>query len=175
MFVKQNMEKVTTMEEYIEKFRDRVQDGFHESQMSEEDKAKELQKILRKLKSGVKLTGDELSFIKRFYPQMYSHVMRVQNQRQQLENQLKSAKSKEEAAQIFANAMGGIAKDDPDKEMLQAAYSKAYTEFQSTAQYRSLPETNQEAKKEKQKSSFEEDQVEQEKKRFLYPEFDRNA
>lgn len=179
MYIMHELRKSVTMEEYIEKFKEKVQENSNDGQMSEEEKSRELQKILRKLKSGARLTGEDLSFIRHFYPEMYVHVVRIQNQRKQLENQLKSAKSKEEASQIFSQAMTGIAKDDPDKEMLQAAYSKAYSEFQSTSEYKKLPETNQEAKVEKEmkshRSVYEQDEVEQELKKFLCPEFDING
>lgn len=179
MYITEQSEKVTSMGEYLANFRDKVQETFSENQMSEENKTRELQRILRKLKNGAKLTGEELNFIRQNYPQMYAHVVRVQNQRQQLENQFKSAKSKEEVSEIFSNAMLGIAKDDPDKEMLQAAYSKVYSEFQNTPEYKSLPDTKEDAMKKKNNKNTqkpqEKDQVEEERKKFLYPEFDVNG
>lgn len=179
MYITKQCEKVTSMEEYIANFKNSVQETFNDTQMSEEEKEREVQRIIRKLKNGGKLTGEELSFIRQNYPQMYVQVVRVQNQRQQLESQLKSAKSKEEVSQIFSAAMTSIAEDDPNKEMLQAAYSKVYSEFQSTPEYKSLPNTKEEAMNRKNKKNTpkfqDRDQVEEEREKFLYPEFDVNG
>ena len=81
--------------------------------------------------------------------------------------------AKEEAARIYNDTMNSIAKEDPDREALQAAYSKAYAEFKETAQYRSLPQKDKDSK---EKDIFTEaenmDEVEKEKRLMMKPKFD---
>ena len=170
----QGLKMVNNRNEYAIEIFKKMQDiTIENKQMSEEEKQQQLQRVLQKLKNGDKLTADELSFIQRYYPEMYPRVMRVQAQRQQLENTLKQARSKEEAARIYNDTMNSIAKEDPDREALQAAYSKAYAEFKETAQYRSLPQKDKDSK---EKDIFTEaenmDEVEKEKRLMMKPKFD---
>lgn len=170
----QGLKTVNNMNEYATEILKKIQDITTENnQMSEEEKQQQLQRVLQKLKNGDKLTGEELSFIQRYYPEMYARVMRVQAQRQQLENSLKQAKSKEEAARIYNDAMNSIAKEDPDRGAIQAAYSKAYAEFKETAQYRSLPQKDKDTKENDIFSEDENmDEVEKEKRLMIQPKFD---
>lgn len=170
----QALKKVSNMGEYTMEIFRKMQDITTENnQMSEEKKQQQLLRIQQKLKNGSKLTAEELSFIQHYYPEMYPRVMRIQAQRKQLENQLKQAKSKEDAARIYNDAMNSIAKEDPDKAALQAAYSKAYAEFKETAQYKSLPEKDKDSKENDIFSTNEDiDEVEKEKRLVMQPKFD---
>ena len=49
---------------------------------------------------------------------MYAHAMRVQKMAEAIEEQLKHAKSKEEADRIILSSLTGISKNDPDKEYI---------------------------------------------------------
>lgn len=173
MFFKdQGLKTVDNMNEYVMEIFRKMQDiSTENNQMSEERKQQQLLRIQQKLQNGSKLTAEELSFIQRYYPEMYPRVMRIQAQRQQLENQLKQAKSKEDAARIYNDAMTSITKEDPDKAALQAAYSKAYAEFKETTQYKSLPEKDKDSK---ENDIFSEgmDEVEKEKRLVMQPKFD---
>jgi hypothetical protein len=146
------------------------------SQMSEEEKAAEMQRIQQKINNGEKLTAMEMAFIRRYYPEMYPRVMRVQAQRQALESRLKQAKSKQEVEQIYSEAMSSIAEEDPDKSSLQAAYTKAYTEYKETDRYKSLPEKEVKNKKSSVFKVYVEneniDELEKEKRLIMQPEFD---
>lgn len=60
--------------------------------------------------------------------------------RDSLESRLKQSSSKEEAAEIYTDAMSSVSKDDPMKEFIIAAYDDVYKEFQKSGEYQSLPE-----------------------------------
>ena len=143
--------------------------------MSEKEKQRQLQRILQKLENGDKLTPQEFSFIQRYCPEMYAKAMRIQAQRQQLENRLKQAKSKEEAANIYNDALNCIAKEDPDKKALMAAYDKVYAEFKKTAKYQSMPKKETEGRENQILQEKIMDEVEKEKRLLMEPEFDVNG
>lgn len=172
----QGLKTVNHRNEYAAEIFKKMQEITTENkQMSEEEKQQQLQRVLQKLKNGDKLTADELSFIQRYYPEMYSRVMRVQAQRQQLENSLKQAKSKEEAARIYNDAINSISKEDPDKKALMAAYDKVYVEFKKDAKYQSLPKKEKGDKEEQIFHQEMMDAVEKEKRLLMAPEFDVNG
>lgn len=112
--------------------------------MTDEEKANYLASITRKLKSGKKLTPEEMRFLQAENPQMYAQVARVQKMRDTLEARLKSCRSKQEVAQAHASAMSGIADDDPMKEFLVAAYNDVVKDFHESDEYKDLPATNEE-------------------------------
>lgn len=169
----QGLNAVDNMESFAIEYFQKMQEIAEENnQMSEEEKQKYLQRILQKLKNGDKLTGEELSFVQRYYPETYPRVMRIQAQRQQLESSLKHAKSKEEAASIYQETMSSIGKEDPDRAALQSAYSKVYAEFKKSQEYQMLPEKEGEGKESRVFEYREIDEVEKEKWLVLKPEFD---
>ena len=55
---------------------------------------------------------------------MYAHALRVQRMAEAVEEQLKHAKSKEEADRIISFALSGISKNDPDREYIFAAVNR---------------------------------------------------
>ena len=75
--------------------------GNEAKKMSEEERAEMdasiMAKIMAKLQAGRKLTQEELDYLQRTNPIMYAHAMRVQRMAEAVEEQLKHAKSKEEA------------------------------------------------------------------------------
>lgn len=176
LFGYQEAKSVNSMDEYaMEIFRQMQDMTTQNNQMSEEEKQRQLQRILQKLENGDKLTPQELSLIQRYCPEMYAKAMRIQAQRQQLENRLKQAKSKEEATNIYHDALNSISKEDPDKKALMAAYDKVYAEFKKTAKYQNLPKKEEERK---ENQIFQEemiDEVEKEKRLLMEPEFDVNG
>ena len=78
---------------------------------------------------------------------MYAHAMRVQKMAEAIEEQLKHAKSKEEADRIILSSLTGISKNDPDKEYIMAAVNRINTEFHNSGAYTKLPDTMEEANK----------------------------
>lgn len=89
--------------------------------MSEEEKKDCLAKIMAKLKSGKKLTPEEMRFLQSENPVLYQQAARVQAMREGLESRMAHADSREEAVEIYADAIARIPKDDPMKEYLVAA------------------------------------------------------
>ena len=125
--------------------------------MTDEEKTAYLNRIMAKLKSGKKLTAEEMRFLQAENPALYQQAARVQAMRDGLEQRLKNCHSKEEAQTIFANAIGGVSDKDPMKEYIVAAYQDVMEEFQKSDEYKDLPNTEEEAKKEKKrvKTNFE--------------------
>ena len=103
--------------------------------MTEEEKSSYMAKIMAKLKSGKRLTAEEMRFLQAENPQLYQQAARVQSMRDSLE-----------AQQTYADALTHIGSDDPMKEYIVAAYDDAMKDFQKSDAYRSLPETEEDAK-----------------------------
>ena len=114
--------------------------------MSEEELESNLG-IIAKLKSGKKLTSEEMRFLQAEDPQLYQQAARVQAMRGSLESGLAHSTSKEEAQSVYLDALNHISEDDPMKEYIVAAYDDAMKEFQKSDQYQSLPETKEDAAK----------------------------
>lgn len=122
------------------------------SEPDEREKARDEQmeaKIMAKLKAGKKLTQEELEYLQRTNPALYAHAMKVQLMANAIEERLKHVRSKEEANDIITDAIGGISKNDPDKEYLLAAINRISTEMHRSAQYSRLPDAIEDAKKNK--------------------------
>ena len=101
--------------------------------MTEEEKQAELARIQAKLKSGKKLTEEEMRFLQAVDPQLYMQAARIQAMRDSLEQQLEHCKSKEEAAKVFSDTMSMVSD-------IVAAYQDAYNEFQKSGKYQHLPQ-----------------------------------
>lgn len=105
----------------------------------EQEKAYE-ERIMRKLKTGKKLTAEEMNYLQVKNPQMYIQAARVQTMRENLKSQLENCESKEEAEKIYGDAFSMISKDDPMREPIVAAYDDVMKEFKKTDKYQHLPE-----------------------------------
>lgn len=119
--------------------------------MTEEEKSSYLAKIMAKLKSGKRLTAEEMRFLQAEDPQLYQQAARVQTMRDSLEARLSSCSSKEEAETIYADALSHVGDDDPMKEYIVAAYDDAMKEFRKSDGYQSLPDTEKDAAEGKDK------------------------
>lgn len=108
--------------------------------MSEDEKKAYEERIMKKLRAGKKLTAEEMNYLRAKNPQLYAQAARVQAMRENLENQLKNCRSKEEVEKVYGNAISMVAKDDPMKEAIVAAYDDVMKEFKKTNQYQALPE-----------------------------------
>lgn len=108
--------------------------------LSEEEKKAYEEKIMQKLRSGKKLTSEEMNYLRAKNPQLYVQAARVQAMRENLRNQLENCKSKEEVEKVYGNFTSMISKDDPMKEALVAAYDDEVKEFKKTDKYQALPE-----------------------------------
>lgn len=136
--------KITSTKELAEYFLKKV-DGTEN--FSDDEKAEKTAKIIKKLKMGMKLTQEELRFLRKTNPTLYAHAMRVQMRAEAIEEQLKRAKSKEEAARVIATVAGSIAKDDPDREYLVASVSRISREMHQSRAYNRLPNTDADVQK----------------------------
>lgn len=119
--------------------------------MTEAEKQAYFNKIMAKLKSGQKLSPEEMRFLQAEYPAFYQQASRVQAMRDGFEARLKTATSKQKAQEIYADSLSHVADDDPMKEYIVASYQDAMKEFEKADEYKELPETEEEAKEEKQK------------------------
>lgn len=113
--------------------------------LSEEEKKAYEEKIMQKLRSGKKLTAEEMNYLRAKNPQLYVQAARVQAMRENLKKQLENCKSKEEVEKVYGNFTSMISKDDPMKEALVAAYDDELKEFKKTDKYQALPEKEEKA------------------------------
>ena len=123
--------------------------------MTEEEKTSYFQRILAKLKSGKKLSAEEMRFLQAEYPEYYPQAARVQAMRDGLETRLKCCRSKEAARTMYADAMDSVSDNDPMKEYLVAAYQDVMREFEKSDEYKELPDTEEEARYLKKKINLE--------------------
>lgn len=114
--------------------------------LSEEEKKAYEEKIIQKLRSGKKLTSEEMNYLRAKNPQLYMQAARVQAMRENLRNQLENCKSKEEVEKVYGNFTSMISKDDPMKEALVAAYDDELKEFKKTDKYQALPAKEEDGK-----------------------------
>jgi hypothetical protein len=117
--------------------------------MTDEEKSRYLQQIMAKLKSGKRLTAEEMRFLQAEDPVLYQQAARIQSMRDSLSARLSHCSSKEEAAEIYSQAMSSVSDEDPAKEFVVAAYDDAYKEFQKSDAYEALPDTEKEAREKK--------------------------
>ncbi len=117
--------------------------------MTEEEKQAYLAKIRAKLERGEKLTAEEMRFLQAEDPVLYQQAARVMAMREALENQLKQCTSKEQAQNVYSAAVYSVSKDDPMKTCIIAAYNNVMKEYMESDEYKSLPDTEKEAKEKK--------------------------
>ncbi|MBO4907939.1 MAG: hypothetical protein J5476_01530 [Lachnospiraceae bacterium] len=146
---KEEPKKITSTKELAQYI---IENGNDVEKMSEEDRAKMDARIMAKLKSGNKLSQKELDYLRKTNPIMYAHAMRVQRMAEAVEEQLKHAKSKEEADSIISASLSGISKNDPDREYIYAAVNRISTEFHKSGAYEKLPNTAEEGDKKNKES-----------------------
>ena len=146
---KEEPKKITNTKEMAQYI---IESGNDVEKMSEEDRAKMDARIMAKLKSGNKLSQKELDYLRKTNPIMYAHAMRVQRMAEAIEEQLKHAKSKEEADSIISASLSGISKNDPDREYIYAAVNRISTEFHKSGAYEKLPNTVEEGDKKNRES-----------------------
>jgi hypothetical protein len=121
------------------------------SGMTDKQKEDFVKELELKINRGEKLTADEMQYLRINNPLEYAKMAKVQIQREALENRLKSCKSKEEAQEVYTEAMSRISDDDPAKKETIAAYNNAYEEFRKSDEYSKLPATKKEAEEKKEK------------------------
>ncbi|MBO4617604.1 MAG: hypothetical protein J5717_09630 [Lachnospiraceae bacterium] len=136
--------KITGTKELVECI---LESGNEVSKMSDEERAEMDARIMAKLQSGKKLSEKELNYLQRTNPVLYAQALRVQRMAEAVEERLKHAKSKEEAANIISSALSGISQNDPYREYIYAAISRVVAEFHDSDAYNKLPDTIEDAKR----------------------------
>lgn len=124
------------------------------SGMSDEERQDYEKRILKKLQRGKNLSADELNYLRIHNPELYRSAMRVRNAKQQLKEQLKHCKSKQEVNDLISRSLARISDKDPDKEYLMAGLQEVAEKFRKSFQYSRLPQTN-DKKADKEKQSLE--------------------
>ncbi len=117
--------------------------------MDEEESAAYMGRIMSKLKSGKNLTQEELNYLSLHNQQLYTTALRVKYQKEALKNRLKNCKSKEEAQEVIDNAIGGVNKEDPDREYLIAGFREVEKEFKKSGDYNRLPYRDEKSERKK--------------------------
>lgn len=141
---KEEQKKITTVNELAEYV---LAKSVGCEDLSDEEKEKMDARIMAKLKAGKKLSQKEMEYLRRTNPMMYAQAMRIQKMAEAVEEQLKHARSKEEANRIVSSAISGISKNDPYKEYIVAAINRVSTEFHKSGAYSKLPNTIEDVKK----------------------------
>ncbi len=123
--------------------------------VNEKDRAAYEQKIMQKLKSGRKLTSDEMEYLRVYQPELYRSACRVENARKVLKTKLKSCKSKQEVQNVISVQQEYLkALDGTDKEYMTAMVQRECQEFKKTSEYARLPETTKQEKRREKKIVF---------------------
>ncbi|WP_092871789.1 hypothetical protein [Acetitomaculum ruminis] len=120
-----------------------------ESDLDDEKVQSKLAKIKAKLMSGKRLSRKEMEFLRQYDNELYMLALKMERLRKTVENQLKSCKSKEEVSIVITRFLSGLNKNDPEFQIKANTINEAAKEFMKTDRYNNLPETTQEAKKQK--------------------------
>ena len=119
------------------------------SGMDDMERANYEQKIIQKLKSGRRLTSEELDYLRIHNPDMYRIAVRVETERKALKTKLSNCKSKEEVQQVISVEMEVLKamKGDPAQEYMTAMVKKEVQDFKKTSEYARLPQKQEKGKK----------------------------
>ena len=89
--------------------------------------------IYNKMVAGQKVTADEKSFMRKYYPEMAAKSDRMEQEAAQLLKRLRSSKSKEDAERIYLDAKmsaaSEVANEDSSALFMSAAIDSAYAEY----------------------------------------------
>ncbi len=140
--------------EFVNRIMDKINgDDFD----SEEGRATFESKIQQKIKSGAKLSQKEMNYLRKYNPYMYQQMVRVQQRREALKEQLRHCRTKEEAQRVMSSAMTSISDKDPAREAMIAAVQNVNQQFRSSEAYRKLPNTEVDLKKARKADNTSED------------------
>lgn len=128
------------------------------SGMEESERANYEQKIMQKLKTGRRLTSEELEYLRLHNPDLYKSAVRVEVSRKALREKLSKCKSKEEVQQVVSVQMETLRamEKDPDIEYMSAMVKKEIEDFKKSSAYARLPLKKEEGKKKAPKESWSE-------------------
>ncbi len=90
---------------------------------------RKLQKIKNKLKAGARLTGEEKEFLREHAPELYRKVIALERERAVYEEQLRAAKTREDAENIrmarMTMAAGSAKEENAEFDMIRMAQLQA--------------------------------------------------
>lgn len=126
------------------------------SGMGEQERANYEQKIMQKLKSGRRLTAEEMDYLRIHNPEMYQIAVRVENERKALKTKLNNCKSKEEVQQVISVQMEALKamKGDPAQEYMTAMVEKEVSDFKKTSEYARLPQKREKGNRMAEEEEF---------------------
>lgn len=112
------------------------------SEMDESQRKEYEAKITRKLKSGKRLTSQEMNYLRIHNPMLYQVAKRVEAARQSFRERLKHCKSKDEVNQVIAGELQMVSaiKKEPDKEYMAAMVKHEADTFRKSRSYAKLPQ-----------------------------------
>ena len=113
-------------------------------QKTEEPEEERLKKIEQKLRSGKRLTREELEFLKSRSPYLYQQAIRIQHMADGLKEQLKHCKTKQQAQQLISQTQAMVGAKDPMREAVLAALGRVKKEFTDSEYYKKLPADEEE-------------------------------
>ena len=110
--------------------------------------------IVGKLKSGKKLSTEELLFLREHDPATYEKAIKISKEREMHKKNLEHCRSKEEVQRTQLGKMQELRaaskSDSPETvEMRLAAVNEEYSRFVSSSDYQSLPDRDNEIRNEK--------------------------
>jgi len=111
---------------------------------NEAKKAATMECITNKIKFGKRLTHDEMEFLKIHNPDLYARAVKIEQEREEYRNALRSCKTKEEARNL---QMIRTLQPKLDSDIKMALFDE-FTEFVKSNEFEELP-SEQELDKEK--------------------------
>jgi hypothetical protein len=102
-------------------------------QKDEETKANMLKLITDKMTFGKRLTRDEMDFLRKHSPEMYSRAVRAENEREEYRQALRNCKTKEQALHLHI-----VTVMQPDKDNKLALFDEFF-EFANSKEFGDLP------------------------------------
>ena len=128
--------------------KDTLRSSIREAFDYTEEKEQQLSNnISAKMKTGAKLTAEELIYLRRKNPILYTKYLMLQKKKEILEKRLKNCKSKQEVNDVINQEISMLQKNDPDRELKLKVIKDTEKEYKQTGRYQRLPD------KEKEKNS----------------------
>jgi hypothetical protein len=104
-------------------------------QNNEAKKATALECISNKIRFGKRLTRDEMEFLKIHNPTLYERAVKIEKEREEHRNALRSCKTKEEARNIH---IAKVFQPKMDSDVKMALFDE-FTEFVKSGEFEELP------------------------------------
>ncbi len=120
--------------------KDTLRSSIREAFDYTEEKEQQLSNdISAKMKIGAKLTPEELIYLQRKNPMLYTKYLMLQKKKEILEKRLKNCKSKQEVNDVINQEISMLQKNDPDRELKLKVIKDTEKEYKQTGRYQHLP------------------------------------